>query len=73
MEALALSITRRLSHDEKTHAKDGNVAKLASLLGINREQGASLSRVQGHVQALQGQSQRLRLDLAPANQLDIRR
>lgn len=73
LETLSLAITKRLSPAEKADLKGGNVARMASSLGINTEQGALLRNIHERTGALQETALRQNRERVRGNQLDIRR
>jgi hypothetical protein len=73
LETLSLAITKRLSPVEKADVKGGNVAGVATSLGINTEQGALLRNIHERTRALQETALRQNRERVRGNQLDIRR
>lgn len=73
LETLSLAITKRLSPAEKANLNGGNVAGMASSLGINAEQGALLRNIHERTKILQEAALRQNRERARGNQLDIRR
>lgn len=72
-EALTLAISKRLTPAEKAELKEGNVATIASSLGIGHEQAAALRLVHERAGALQEKAIRQNRELAQATQLGMRR
>lgn len=73
LETLSLAINKRLSPAEKENLKGGNIAGVASSLGIGAEQGASLQKIQEGAKTLQETALRQNRERTRGNQLDIRR
>lgn len=73
LETMTLAISRRLSPADKADLKEGNVARLASSLGVTRDQAAALRQVQEHARALQERNLSENRDLSRGNQIGIRR
>ncbi|HEV7247565.1 MAG TPA: zeta toxin family protein [Shinella sp.] len=72
-EALTLAISKRLTPDERAELKRGNVARIASSLGIGHEQAAALRLVHERGGALQEKAIRQNRELAQTSQLGMRR
>ena len=73
LETMTLAISRRLSPADKADLKEGNVARLASSLGVTRDQAASLRQVHEQTRAVQERNLRQNRDLSRGNQIGIRR
>ncbi|OCP22462.1 MULTISPECIES: zeta toxin family protein [unclassified Ensifer] len=73
LESLFLAISKRLSPGEKADLKGGNVARMASSLGISQEQGVSLRDIHERASALQDRALRQNRECSRGSQLDIRR
>jgi predicted kinase len=72
-ETITLAINRRLATIDKADLKDGNVARLASSLGVTRDQAASLRQVHEQACALQEKNLRQNREIARGSQIGIRR
>jgi predicted ABC-type ATPase len=72
LETLSLAITKRLTPAEKADLKGGDVALMALSLGINKEQGALLRKIQEGAKTLQETALRQNRERVRGNQLDIR-
>lgn len=72
-ETIALAVNRRLSPSDKVDLKAGDIARLASSLGVTRDQAASLRQVHEQSRALQERNLRQNRELARGNQLGVRR
>ncbi|WP_313195227.1 zeta toxin family protein [Shinella zoogloeoides] len=72
-ETITLAINRRLAPIDKADLKDSNVARLASSLGITRDQAASLRQVHEQARALQEKNLRQNREIARGSQIGIRR
>lgn len=73
LEALSLAITKRFSPAEKADLKGGNVARLASSLGVSHENASSLRLFHERAGPLQDRALLQSRDIGRANQLNIRR
>lgn len=73
LETLSLAIAKRLSPAEKADLRRGVVARMASSLGISKEQGALLRNIHERTKALQETALRQNRERTRSNQLDIRR
>ena len=72
-ETITLAINRRLAPIDKADLKDGNVARLASSLGVTRDQAASLRQVHEQARALQEKNFRQNREIARGSQIGLRR
>ena len=70
-ETITLAINRRLAPTDKADLKDGNVARLASSLGVTRDQAASLRQVHELARTLQERNLRQNHELARGSQIGI--
>lgn len=73
LEMMTLAISRRLSPSDEADLKIGDVARLASSLGIGRDQAASLRQVQEQSRVLQERTLRQSREIARGSQIGIRR
>lgn len=73
LETITLAINRRLSPMDRADLKDGNLARLASSLGVTRDQAASLRQVHEQTRVLQDKNLRQNRELNRGDQLGIRR
>lgn len=73
LETLSLAINKRLSPAEKADLKGGNIARVASFLGIGAEQGASLRKIHEGAKTLQETALRQNHERTRGNQWHIRR
>ena len=73
LETMALAISRRLSPADKADLKQGNVARLASSLGVTRKLAASLGQVHDQARALQEKVIKQNRELSQTSQLAVRR
>ncbi len=72
-ETITMAINRRLAPMDKADLKEGNVARLASSLGVTRDQAASLRQVHEQARGLQERNLRQNRELARGSQIGIRR
>lgn len=73
LETMTLAISRRLSPADKADLKEGNVARLASSLGVTRDQIATLRQVQEQTRVGQERNLRQNRDLSRGSQIGFRR
>lgn len=72
-DSFSTAMTKRLSPPDKTHLKDGDIARLASSLKISLEQGVILRRVHEQARSLKDQAIRHGRVQSPMNQLSLRK
>jgi hypothetical protein len=73
LEALSLAIAKRLAPAEKHELKSGDLARIASAIGIGRDQAAALQLIHERIGALQDTAVRQKREVARTPQLGMRR
>lgn len=73
LETMTLAINRRLLPADRADLKEGSIARVVALLGVSRDQAASLRQVHEQTRALQERNLRQNRDLSRGNQIGIRR